>query len=219
MKDSIKIAIVDDQNLFREGLSRLLNDIENFAVVISAASGSELFQKLKSQEVDVLLTDIAMPEMNGFEVTELMKKRYPEIKTIALTMHDEDDYIIKLMDSGINGYLLKDSDVSQIKQAIIKITIEGGANYFTDRVSQALLKSRKKNQSVKPSLNAVHFTNKEILVIQLICEELTAAEISERMNISVHTVNGHKERIMNKIKVKNTIGIVNYAYKNNIVSI
>jgi DNA-binding NarL/FixJ family response regulator len=217
MNESIKIAIVDDHRMVRDGLSRLLSDIKEYEVVISAQTGKELLQKLDNN-VHILLTDVSMPDMDGFALTPLVRKRFPNVKIIAISMYDNPEYIIKLFNLGVSGYLLKDCDVKEIQEAINKVVIENDV-HFTEVVSKALLKNTKHALVNKPAGFKPTFSAKEMVVIQYLCEGLTAAEVGLKMNISPNTVNGHKDRIMNKMNVNNIVGIVTYAYKNNIVAL
>lgn len=222
MNTPINIALADDHTLLREGIVKMLSDYPEFKVVISAPDGKILLEQIKQfqEPIHVVLTDIDMPVMDGFLATKQIKKLYPRTKVIAITMHDDDGFIQRMLQFGINGYLLKGCEIDNLVSAIRAVNDSNGSgNYYTDRMSNAMHKQMKRDNAVSSKLQTVHFTPKEMQVIQLICEELTAKAIAERMNITTHTVNGHRERIMWKLKVKTTIGIVNYAHKHNLVTI
>jgi two-component system, NarL family, response regulator DegU len=156
--------------------------------------------------------------MDGFEVTKFIKSTYPKIKVLALTMHDDDNFILRLLEYGVNGYLLKDNGSSYIAKAIREVSNpESTGNFFTERISQAMYKGLKNRQQALLLPDSVVFSSKELSIIKLICEEYTTPEIAKELNMSPHTVNGHREKIMMKIKVKSTIGIVNYAHKHNLI--
>jgi two-component system response regulator DegU len=217
MNEKIKIALVDDHRLVREGLSRLLSDIKEYEVVISVDSGKELLQQL-DKTLDLVITDVSMPEMDGFALTPLLRKRFPTVKIIVLSMYNNHEYINKLYKLGVNGYLLKDSDINQIQKAINTVVVENEM-FFTKEASKALHKNIMTKTAARPVGFMPKFSAKEIEVIQLLCEGLKAADVATKLNISPNTVNGHKDRIMNKMNVKNIVGVVTYAYKNNIVSL
>lgn len=217
MNKKIKIALVDDHKLVREGLSRLLSDLKEYEVVISVDSGKELLQQLNNN-VDLVITDVSMPEMDGFELTPLIRKRFPTIKIIVLSMYNNHEYINKLFKLGVNGYLLKDNDIKQIQLAINTVVIEHEM-FFTQEASKAIHKNMMTKTASRPVGFMPKFSAKEIEIIQLLCEGLKAADVATKLNISPNTINGHKERIMNKMNVKNIVGVVTYAYKNNIVSL
>jgi len=211
----IKIALADDQELFRQGLQALLSDYEDFKVVFTASNGQELLDKLKDNPVDIVLVDLEMPVMNGLEATKKIKENFPDIKVLPITMHDEEDFVVHLIESGASGYLVKNVDVEYLADAIFSVFDTG--YYFNDMVSKAMVKGLVKSKRVTPTFGQITFTDREKEVIQLICQELTNKEIGEKLCVSVRTVDGHRERIMQKTGVRNTAGIVMYAVKNNLV--
>lgn len=210
----IKLAVVDDQLLFRKGLIALLKDYEELDVVIEASNGNELLKQLKSQKVDVLITDLEMPDMDGMETTSIVRDKYPDVKILALTMHDEDSFVIHLIEKGANGFLLKDYDIELIVDAIYAV-IENGY-YFNDRVSRAMVKGLLKSNKITPTFNYVQLTQREITIIGLICKEFTNKEIANKLFVSSRTIDGHRERIMQKIGAKNVVGLIMYAFKNHL---
>ncbi len=215
----IKIAVVDDHNLFRLGLISILNQVENFEVVLEATNGKEFLEKWPKQAVDVVLLDIQMPLMTGIELTEFIKKKDTDLKILILSMHDEDQYILHLMEIGANGYLLKDTDPEDVELAINKV-YESGI-YFSDFVGRVMLKraTLRQQKSGKIFNNKTDLSDREMEVIRHLCEGLTTAEIGEKMYISPRTVEGHKNRIMEKVGVNNTAKLVAYAIKNDLILI
>jgi DNA-binding NarL/FixJ family response regulator len=215
MKRKIRLAIADDHTLFRQGLSALLSDYDELKVVTKVPNGLELVQSLKSKPVDVAIVDYEMPEMDGLETTRQIRLKYPDTKIISLTMHNSEDLILQLLDKGTNGFLLKDFDSEKVVDAIYAV-LENGY-YFNDHISKDMLHHVMKKQKLKPRFGMSALSDKEIQIIRLICEEKTNKEISEILNLSPRTIEGSRARIIQKINVKNTAGIVLYAIKNNII--
>jgi len=211
----IKLAVVDDQLLFRQGLIALLKDNEELEIVIEASNGKELLEQLKKKKVDIIITDLEMPEMDGIEATEHVRNKYPDVKILALTMHNDDSFVIHLIEKGANGFLLKDYDIELIIDAIYAVTETG--YYFNDRVSKAMVKGLIKSKKILPKFNQMRLTDREIEVIRLICKEYTNKEIATKLYVSPRTVDGHRERIMQKIAAKNVAGIIMYAVKHHLI--
>lgn len=215
MKRKIKLALADDHLLFRQGLMALLSDYDELKVVIEVPNGRELIQSLKDKPVDVAIVDYEMPEMDGLETTRQIRLKYPDIKIISLTMHNSEELIMQLLDKGSNGFLLKDFDSEKVVDAIYAV-LENGY-YFNDHISKDMLHHVMKNKKLKPRFGISALNDKEIQIIRLICEEKTNKEISDILNLSARTVEGARSKIISKINVKNTAGIVLYAIKNNII--
>ena len=212
----IKIAIADDYKIFRDGLKVGMASVENLMVVLEADNGEDLLQGLKDTKVDIILMDLKMPVMDGMEATKEVKKRFPDIKVLVVTMYDDDKFIIHLMEIGANGYLLKNADSDEIKKSIYAVNENG--YYFNDIVNKALLKRLVLKGNIKPSFNQdVELTERELEVLILICEEKTAAEIGKEIFLSPRSVEGIRTRLIEKIGVRNTAGLVMYAIKNGIV--
>jgi two-component system response regulator DegU len=216
MKKSIKLAVVDDQHLFRKGLISLIKEFDELDIVIEASNGDELIEKLKtSKKPAVILLDLEMPGMDGIETTGYLQRKYPEIKILILTMHNEEEIILHLIEKGAHGFLLKDHPIETLVDAIYAVIDNG--YYFNDHVSKVMVKGLMRTQKIKPSFSEVRLTEREIDVIRLICKEYTNKEIAEKLFISVRTVDGHREKILQKTKAKNTVGIVMFAVKNNML--
>lgn len=216
MSEPIRLAIADDHDLFREGIHSIVQKMEGIEMVLQAASGLELVSGLKDIAVDVILMDLQMPDMDGIETTKKVREVHPEIKIIILTMHNEERMITYLMESGANGYLLKNTKKDELALAI-QNTHEKGF-YFNDHVSKALLSGLKSRNPSKPSFNlAQTLSSREIEVLELICQEFTSQEIADKLFISHRTVEGHRKRLMDKFNVKNTTGLVIKAFKENLI--
>ncbi len=221
----IKLAIADDHALFRKGIVNILQQVPDFEFVIQASNGQELLDMLALLPIEnypeVVLMDLQMPVMDGMKATEMMKADYPEIKIIALSMHDEDHFVSHLMEIGANGYLLKDSDPEEVETAIYTVVKEEfyyGA--FLNKVMHRRMLNKNGIKSVS-SFGHIHkntkLTERELEILRYICEGFTNTEIGEKIFLSPRTVDGHRTRIMDKVGVKNTAGLVVYAIKNNFV--
>ncbi len=213
-EEKIKIAVVDDQQLFRSGMISLLKEFEELDVMMEAANGKEFVEMLKKKKPDVVLLDIEMPEMDGADVTTYLNKKYPQIKIIILTMHDDEEFVLHLVENGAHGFLLKDSDIETVVDAIYAVMDD--RYYFKENISALLAKGLAKSAKTKPSFIEADLTEREIEVVKLICKEYTNKEISEKMGISLRTVDGHREKILQKTGAHNTAGIVMYAVKHNL---
>lgn len=213
----IKIALVDDHQLFRKGLMSILQQNEDFEVLFDAVNGKEFLEHPRLSEVEVVLLDIQMPELDGIATTKLLRDNNQEIKIIILSMHDEDQFILHLMEIGANGYLLKDTDTDEVILAIKKVHDSGV--YFSDFVSRAMLRKMNKNtQSSNKIFNyKTDLSTRELEVLKHICEGLTTTEIGDKMCISPRTVEGHRLRTMEKLGVNNTAKLVAFAIKNDLV--
>lgn len=218
---TIKLAIVDDQRLFLNGLKFIINTFEGIELILEASDGEEFIKKIKTNPPDVVLLDLKMPIMDGVEITKYLKVHHPDIKIILLTMYNDDRFIAHLMELGANGYLLKDEE-SEIVEAAIHAVVQKGF-YFNDYVSKALLRGVKgKNKQSLPgfaSAPGLNLTKRELEVLQLICEELTTSEIAQKLYISARTVEGHRKNLVEKTGVRNMAGLVIYAVKHKLVSL
>jgi len=212
----IKIAIAEDQRLFRACLIPILNDFDHLRVVLEASNGRELLQQMEttSEIPDVIIMDLSMPEMDGLESTQQVKARFPNAKIIILSVHSEERHIVKMVGMGINGYLVKNSELEEVKLAIESVHTKGF--YFNDAILKAIQtgmrRQKQKNFAIETSL-----TGREKEILQLICQELTTQEIAERLFISVRTVDGHRNNLLEKTGSRNTAGLVLYAIKNSLI--
>lgn len=214
---TIKIAIADDYRIYRDGLRLGMADDENLQIVAEADNGEDLLSALEKDKVDVVLMDLKMPIMDGMEATKRVRKDHPDVKVLVVTMFDDEKFIIHLMENGANGYLLKNAEPDEIIKAIHSVHSTG--YYFNDLVNKALLKRLVIKGNVKPSLsNHIDFTERELEVLKLICEEKTAAEIGREIFLSPRSVEGIKERLIDKVGARNTAGLVLYALRQGIIN-
>ena len=214
--NEIKIAIADDYKIYRDGLKVGLTADEKLKVVFEADNGEELLKGLEVYEPDVIIMDLKMPVMDGMEATKEVRKKFPSIKVLVVTMYDDDKFIIHMMENGANGYLLKNAEPDEIRKSIYAVHENG--YYFNDVVNKALLKKLVLKNNLKPSFNQnIELTERELEVLKLICQEKTAAEIAREIFLSPRSVEGIRQRLIEKVGVRNTAGLVMFAVKNNMV--
>ena len=212
----IKIVIADDYKIYRDGLKVGLSADENLAVIAEADNGEELMKVLETNSPDIIIMDLKMPIMDGMEATKAVRKKYPAIKVLVVTMYEDDKFIIHLMENGANGYLLKNAEPEEIRKSIYALHENG--YYFNDLVNKALLKKLVLKNNLKPSFNQnIELTEREQEVLKLICEEKTAAEIGKEIFLSPRSVEGIRQRLIEKVGVRNSAGLVMFAVKNGIV--
>lgn len=213
----INIGITDDQLLFRKGMISLLEKCKGFKVLWEAAGGLEAVSQLSGMaaQTDILLLDLSMPGMNGMETMQLIKERFPALKVIILSLHEEERFIIRLIELGANSYLVKNATPEEVEKTI-RITFERGF-YFNDDISKVLYNHL--SLVKKKAVLSADFTKREREILQCICEELSTKDIAKKLFISERTVEGHRNSLILKTNVKNTAGLVIYAVKNNLVNL
>jgi DNA-binding NarL/FixJ family response regulator len=209
MTNKINIAIVDDHALFLEGLSSLLKDIENFTILITATSAKELLNQPNLSSVDVLISDISMPEMDGIALSQIIKKQFPTIKILILSMHEEIQIIKSLIKIGVDGYLFKNSDKEVLVNAIT--TVAQGNPFFSETIRNKIIfanedEAQSTTKSILPKLSS---REKEIL--ELIAKGLTINQIADTLFISHHTVVSHKQKLFYKFNVDKITTLVKKA--------
>lgn len=211
-----KIIIADDHTLFRNGLRTLLDTHEPFEVVGEASNGKELLGLLEGETPDVVLLDIAMPVMNGIEAASKALKLYPELRIITLSMYGEEDYYFQMVSLGVKGFLLKNSDIDEVHDAINAV-IEGGS-YFSQELLFNLVSNLKSSSNLHQQSD-VELSERELEILLQICKGLSNQEIGDELFISKRTVDKHRANILAKTNCKNTANLVVYAIKNNLVEI
>lgn len=216
MKNSpTRVAIVDDQKLFRGGLKMILSGDPSIKVVFEAGNGKQFFERLAFEPVNIVILDVEMPIMDGIETLKRLQQQHPEVKVIMLTMHDSDRLINHLMQCGASGFLLKDEDPEIVRRAVSRVSSEGV--FFRDYVSRALLKRSKQNNRNKQEKYSSKLSDRETEVLQLLCQEYTSKEIAEKLYISYRTVEGHRRSMQEKTGARNIVGLVLYAVERGIV--
>lgn len=210
----MKIFIVDDHQLFREGLKFLLSDWDLVESIYEAENGDYFLENLDLCQPDVVLMDIEMPGANGIETTTACIEKYPDIKVIALSMYGNENYYTGMIDAGAKGFLLKNSRFEDVQRAITEVL--NGNNYFSPEILNGIVRnlSQKKNSSKNSEL-----TSREIEVLYNICKGLSNQEIANNLNLSKRTVDKHRENILLKTQSGNTAQMVVYAIKNKLFEI
>ncbi|MBN8679586.1 MAG: response regulator transcription factor [Chitinophagales bacterium] len=214
-EDAIYVAIAEDQRLFRECLVSLLNGFDRIKVNVEAANGKELLESLytAAPTPQVVLLDLTMPEMNGLETTRQLKKLFPQMKIIILSVHSEERHIVHMVGEGVNGYLVKNSELTEVVHAVQAVHEKGF--YFNESMLRAIHSgmAHKHEKSYNPN-SPITAREKEIL--ELICQEHTTQEIAEKLFLSVRTVDGHRNNLLEKTGARNTAGLVIYALRNDL---
>jgi DNA-binding NarL/FixJ family response regulator len=214
----IKLAIADDHKIFRNGLKATLEDCADFDLVIEASNGKQLLGMLTDIKPDVILMDIKMPEMDGIQTTTAIKQKYKDVKVLALSMFNEDKYIVDMMKAGASGYLLKNAEPEEIIEAIS--TVFHKDYYFNEHLSITLIKQLAGNNSAtNPSQSLADFNEREIEVLRLVCQECSNQEIADKICLSVRTVEGYRARLFEKTRSKNLVGLVIFAIKTGIINV
>ena len=211
----IKVAIADDHTLFRTGVKTSLSSRKDIQMVAEAENGMQLLNLLKHIHPDVVLLDIQMPIMDGLSTLPEIKKLYPDVKVIMLSMHNDHSMITRMMEIGANSYLTKESDSETIYQAIV--TCYQQEFFFNDLTNKALLnglRQKKPNEMVTPD---VHLSEKEITILKLMCDEKSTKEIADMVDLSPRTVEAIRDKLKTKTGVKSMAGLVMYAVKAGIV--
>jgi DNA-binding NarL/FixJ family response regulator len=215
----INIAIADDQSLFRKGIISLLNTFSDMKVVVEAENGKELLNLLAetTATVHVALVDINMPVMNGIEAMKQVRLKYPHIKNIILTVHEEDKYINKLIEEGANAYLAKNTQPDELEKAITTVVTHD--YYFNENTIRAMHTHVQGKRQRISLVAADEITNREKEILQLICKEFTTPEIAQQLFISERTVDGHRNNLLIKTGCRNTAGLVLFAIKHNLFDV
>lgn len=213
---NIRLIIADDHEIFRDGLALMLSKQENMTLVGQAGDGQSLLRLVEERQPDMVLTDIKMPILDGITATRALLRMHPHLKIIALSMFEEENLIVDMLEAGAKGYLLKNADKQEILQAITTV-LEGNIFYCkhtTAHLASLIVKSKFDPQKKDP---AVLFTEREREIIRLICLQHTAQEIGDLLYISKRTVEGYRTRILEKMDVKNTAGVVIFALKHSLI--
>ena len=206
----INIVIADDHQLFRKGIKALINSGENLEVVGEASDAQELLDLLHKTKADVLLLDISLPSGSGLELLEKVKNRFPAIKCVMLTMHEERQYVMQSLKKGADGYLLKEADETELKEAIRQVY--AGKKYFKNKISDLIVESIS-----SPSSIAGLLTEREVVIVKMVAEGKITKEIADILCVSVRTVETYRSRIMKKLGVSNTAEMVRMAYKHKLI--
>lgn len=214
----IRVLLVDDHHIVRNGIKALIDGMEGIEVIGEASDGQEALEKVKLLSPDVMLVDISMPIMNGIQTVEAVAKQYRQTRCLILSMHDQEDYVIKSLEVGAFGYLLKDTTKDEMVKAI-KTVAEGG-KYFGNPISaiiaEAYLQKVKKGSAPAKS-KLLKLSTKEKGILKYLVEGLSSREIAEKLELSIRTVDNHRFNMMKRLQVKNAIELVKLAIEEKIV--
>jgi two-component system invasion response regulator UvrY len=221
MSIKLKVALVDDHKLFREGLAELINAFPGYRTCLEADNGRDFVERLNTTDLpDIILLDVSMHEMDGYQTASWLKSHHPGIKVMVLSMFDNENAIIRMMRLGVKGYLLKDIRKKELKEALDSIISKG--YYYSDLVTGKLIHTINKideEKEGKPIKDLISLTEREIEFLKLACTELTYREIAGKMCLSVHTIDGYRDALFEKLGLKSRVGLVLYGLKNRLVDL
>lgn len=214
--DMLKILIVDDHAMFIDGIKSLLRKEKDLLVVAEANSGEEALEILGKTEVDLVVTDISMPGMSGTELAKKIKENDPELKVLVLTMYNDREIINEILLTEAEGYILKNTGKQELLKAIDRIV--NGGTYYSNEVMEIILDNIKRDHVKTPEEEKVkELTQRELEILQLICEEYSTADIAEELFISPRTVETHRKHILQKTQAKTIVGLIKFAIANKLV--
>lgn len=211
--NTINLLIADDHTMFLQGIISLLEQEININIIGKAANGNEALEIIKKGIVDFIILDVSMPEMDGIELSKILKKQYPTVKILIVSTHSNVMIVSRLIRIGVHGYLLKNAEKEELLKAINKIS--SGENYFAQELEERHQSNTLKIEKQVSNLAELSSREKEILI--LIVQEYNTAEIAEKTFISFNTVNTHRRNLLSKLNAKNTAGLVKYAVENGLV--
>ncbi|GAA4458008.1 response regulator transcription factor [Rurimicrobium arvi] len=221
MQQMIKVGLVEDQILFREGIKAILGNWQDISVVFESADGYSVPGKLEqcAELPDVMLVDLSLPssghtEYNGRQLTEYLIRVYPAMKVIILSVHDDENFINQLIECGAHAYLVKDTDPYEVYDAIVSVFHRG--SYINERTLNAIRRNMGKKHTAKRPLTTI--TRREEEVLKLVCQQHTAEEIAQILFLSVKTVNGHRNALLQKTGSRNVTGLVLFAIRHHIIA-
>jgi DNA-binding NarL/FixJ family response regulator len=215
----IKIILADDHEIFRDGFKAMLKKQPSVELIGEASDGEELVELTRKLKPDVVVTDIKMPKMDGLQAAKILSEEFPGMGIVALSMIDEENLIVDMMEAGAKGYLLKNAHKNEIIEAIK--AVDEGHIYYCDGTSAKLSRMIAESNKIPfgKKISRPELTQKEIDVVLLICQEKTNKEIADRLNLSIRTIEGYRDRIFEKIGARNSAGVVIYAIRNKIYTI
>jgi DNA-binding NarL/FixJ family response regulator len=216
MSAAIKIALVDDEVLFRKGISFLLQREDNIEIIFEASNGEELLSNLEDSifKPDIIVMDLKMPVLNGVEATKIIRKLYPDIKIIALTSYDTKSFIANMIQVGAVAYLIKNTTPKNLIHTINQVAKKGF--YYDESVLKTIQETIVSTKNSKGNLETSFLSPREIEILQLICQQKTTTEIAEHLYLSPRTVEGHRNNLLLKTESRNIAGLVVYAIQNEI---
>ncbi|GGB81576.1 DNA-binding response regulator [Flavobacterium suaedae] len=219
MNRKIKIALADDEALFRRGIYFLLNREDDIEILFEAEDGEELITKLREGSIpDVIVMDIKMPNVNGVEATKIIRDEFPDIKIIALTSYNTKSFIANMIDVGAISYVMKNATPKELLNTIYEVDKKG---YFYNEHVMKIIQENiiARHKKAKSRFDCDKLTKREIQVLKLICKQYSGNEIADKLCLSARTIEGHRNNLLRKTECKNMVGLIIYALKNDYVSI
>jgi DNA-binding NarL/FixJ family response regulator len=220
----IKVVLADDHEIFRDGIKSVLSEDNSIEIVSEVSDGLALVDYIKENDIDIAIVDITMPNLSGIEATKIITQNYNCTKVLILSMHTSQDFVLNSIMAGAKGYLPKDACGTDLIKAIH--TIQEGKEYYHGDISNTIIqgfihqaKEKELKQEKENSFKKACFTKRELEIITLFAEGLTNKEISDKLNISIRTVDSHKSNIMQKLEVKSSVEIVKFAIKNELIKL
>ena len=215
----MKVASVDDHRLFRKGLLSLIEMIgEDIEVLFEADNGVDMQQKIDADNLpDIILMDISMPEMDGFESVEWLNKKHPGVKVLVVSMVENEESVIKMLKLGVKGYLSKDVEPQELHNALSAISSQGF--YYTDFITGKLVHTLQQDAGIALAQDELALTKKEVTFIQLACSDMTYIDIANEMFLSPKTVDGYRTSLFEKLQVKSRVGLALYAVKHGYIKL
>ncbi len=212
---AIRILLADDHKIIRDGIKALLKGAEGIEIVGDVDDGQQAINLLEKEKIDLVLMDISMPVMNGIDTTKYIRQNFPDVKVMALSMHDDDAHIINMLKAGAVGYVFKNTGKGNLVEAIK--TVSSGESFFAKEASQKIMEYFMQNKDLRKKAgtaqDTTRLTEREKEVLKLIAEEYTNQEIAEKLFLSHRTIDTHRRNLLQKLSVKNTAGLVKYAIK------
>ncbi|PWL29248.1 response regulator transcription factor [uncultured Roseivirga sp.] len=215
MSEKIRILIVDDHTMIRVAIKNYFVNDDRIEIVEEAVNGEEALARLVDTQIDLVLTDISMPVMDGYELAGKIKLKYPELKVVALSMINESQQVKKMLETGVDGYILKNCDKEELKAGIIQVM--NGEDYFSNSVAHQIAEALAKRKGAEGSLLEIPLSQREKEVLKLMMKEYSNGEIANELSISTRTVDAHRRNLMEKTGSKGLVGLVIYAIEKELV--
>ncbi len=211
----IKILLADDHAILRDGLKIAIQTDKSFKILGEAGDGEEVVDMVKKLQPDIVILDINMPKLSGIEAARAIRKFDKKVRILILTMHEQENYIVDAISSGVNGYIFKMSDMEEFLLAIKELA--AGRDYFSEKVSKIVFKGMQSKAQKTEDLEKIHITTREKEILRLLAKGCTSQEIAETLFISYFTVGQHRKNILEKLGLKNTAELVFYAVREGLV--
>ncbi|HXB39638.1 MAG TPA: response regulator transcription factor [Bacteroidia bacterium] len=212
MEQAIKISIVDDHPAFRKGLISLLEELPHFKLFSEANNGKEFIHSMNGDFPNIVLLDLEMPEMDGIETTKYLKQHFPQIKILIITMHNDESWAMELMKVGIHGFLVKNSSLEEISNAITSVMSLG--YYLNEFITYETLKNLVNGKFIKPKFKQALLNETEQRIICMMCKQYISKEIAEVLSLNIRTIDFHRKQIIRKINARNSNGVIVYGLEN-----